>query len=76
MRICKDARERSRDMKATEMCGIWSAYTLIKKGTTLDFSYKGLGTSGFRNGSHTLIFTTDPGDDHIRVTSRSKASGC
>jgi hypothetical protein len=73
MRICKDARERSRDMKATEMCGIWSAYTLIKKGTTLDFSYKGLGTSGFRNGRHTLIFTTDPGDDHIRVTSRSKA---
>jgi hypothetical protein len=72
MRICKDARERSRDMKPSEMCGIWSAYTLMKKGTTLDFSYTGLGTSGFRKGSHTLIFTTDPGDDHIRITSRSK----
>lgn len=72
MKICKDARERSRDMKSSEMCGIWSAYTLIKKGTTLDFAYSGLGTSGFRNGSHTLIFTTDPGEDHIRITSRSK----
>lgn len=72
MSICKDARERSRDFTSSEMCGIWSAYTLIKKGTTLDFAYSGLGTSGFRNGHHTLIFTTDPGDDHIRITSRSK----
>ncbi len=73
MKICKDARERSRSLNSSEMCGIWSAYTIIKKGTTLDFAYNGLGTSGFRNGHHTLIFTTDPGDDHIRVTSRSKA---
>lgn len=73
MSICKDARERSRDFTSNEMCGIWSAYTLIKKGTTLDFVYNGLGTSGFRNGHHTLIFTTDPGDDHIRITSRTKS---
>lgn len=72
MQVCKDARERSRDFKMSETCGIWSAYTLIKKGVTLDFAYKGLGTSGFRERHHTLIFTTDPGDDHIRVTSRSK----
>lgn len=73
MRICKDVRERDREFKTSEMCGIWSGYGLIKRGTTLDFAYKGLGTSGFRERHHTLIFTTDPGDDHIRVTSRSKA---
>lgn len=73
MRICKDAREREREFKTSEMCGIWSGYGLLKKGTTLDFAYRGLGTSGFREPHHTLIFTTDPGDDHIRITSRSKA---
>lgn len=72
MRLCQDARERSRNFKPSESCGVWSAYTLIKKGTTLDFAYRGLGTSGFREGHHTLIFTTDPGDDHIRITSHSK----
>lgn len=72
MRLCQDARERDRDFKPSEVSGVWSAYTLIKKGTTLDFAYKGLGTSGFREGHHTLIFTTDPGDDHIRITSHSK----
>lgn len=72
MRLCQDARERGRNFKPSESCGVWSAYTLIKKGTTLDFAYRGLGTSGFCEGHHTLIFTTDPGDDHIRITSHSK----
>lgn len=72
MDICKDVRNQARSFTANENSSVWFAYSLIGKGLTMDFAYRGLGTSGFRKDHHTLIFSTDPGDDHIRITSMNK----
>ncbi|AXN41038.1 hypothetical protein [Peribacillus butanolivorans] len=72
MSICKDVRNNKGNFSASEVSGTWFAYSLIEKGVTLDFAYRGIGTSGFRNDHQTLIFSTDPGDDHIRITSVHK----
>ncbi|QTL47333.1 hypothetical protein [Priestia aryabhattai] len=69
MSICKNVRTNKRNFLASEVSGTWFAYSLIEKGVTLDFAYRGIGTSGFRKDHQTLIFSTDPGDDHIRITS-------
>ncbi len=71
MSICKDVRNNEREFSQKENSAVWFAYSLIKKGVTLDFSYRGIGTSGFRKNHQTLIFSTDPGADHIRITSMS-----
>lgn len=71
MAICKSARRHERDFTQEEWHGIWLAYSLLNKGTALDFGYSGIGTSGFRQNRHTYIFSTDPGDDHIRITARN-----
>ncbi|AZJ20068.1 hypothetical protein CT694_10330 [Bacillus wiedmannii bv. thuringiensis] len=72
MNICQDARFSNRSLSPSETSGTRFAYSLIEKGVTLDFAYKGIGTSGFRKDHQTLIFSTDPGDDHIRITSMHK----
>ncbi|MCF6796752.1 hypothetical protein L1M59_11535 [Bacillus sp. ET1] len=72
MSVCKDVRNSKRNFSAGEVSGMWFAYSLIEKGVTLDFAYRGIGTSGFRKDHQTLIFSTDPGDDHIRITSVHK----
>ena len=73
MSICRNVRDQERNFTDAELSGIFHGYSLLEIGSTLDFSKKTIGTSGFRPKHHTFIFTTDPGDDHIRITSRSNA---
>ncbi|WP_279146073.1 MULTISPECIES: hypothetical protein [Clostridium] len=72
MNVCKEVRNQGRNFTADETSSIWFSYSLLKKGYTLDYGYTGLGTSGFRKWHQTLIFSTDPGDDHIRITAMDK----
>lgn len=73
MGVCKTVRRHERDYTPEELNGIWLAYSLLQKGNTLDFGYIGIGTSGFRSNHHTYIFSTDPGDDHIRITAKKSS---
>jgi hypothetical protein len=61
------ARAAKRQFTPSETAIVQAAYELLGQGRTVTAAYRGLGIPGFKH-HQTLLFATDPGEGHLRVT--------
>ncbi len=67
--LIKKIRYAKRRPSFSESASIQTCYEVISKGTPVRTPYRNLGTAGFRK-VQTLLFLTDPGEGHLRITCR------
>jgi hypothetical protein len=67
--LMEDLREQRRSPTNDESVAIGLAYDLLRQGVVIPSAYQSLGVSGFRE-IQTYLSLADPGDGHIKVTSR------
>jgi hypothetical protein len=67
--LLEDLRERGRAPTNDESVAIALAYELLGQGVAVSSAYQSLGISGFRD-IQTYLSLADPGEGHIKVTSR------
>jgi hypothetical protein len=67
--LMEDLRDAQRAPTNDESVAIAFAYDLLRQGVSLPTAYQSLGVSGFRQ-IQTYLSLADPGDGHIKVTSR------
>ena len=67
--LLEDLRDAGRPPTNDESVAIALAYDLLRQGIALPSAYQSIGVSGFR-AIQTHLSLADPGDGHIRVTSR------
>ncbi len=67
--LMEDLRAAQRSPTNDESVAIALAYDLLRQGVSLPTAYQSLGVSGFRD-IQTHLSLADPGDGHIKVTSR------
>jgi hypothetical protein len=67
--LMEDLRAAGRAATNDESVAIALAYDLLRQGVTIPSAYQSIGVSGFRD-FQTNLSLADPGDGHIKVTSR------
>lgn len=67
--LLEDLREAQRPATNDESVAIALAYDMLRQGAVVTSSYQSIGVSGFRE-FQTCLSLADPGDGHIKVTSR------
>ncbi|MBF8284821.1 MAG: hypothetical protein HW378_3736 [Anaerolineales bacterium] len=67
--LLEDLRDAKRSPTNDESVAIALAYDLLRQGIVIPSAYQSLGVSGFRD-IQTYLSLADPGDGHIKVTSR------
>lgn len=65
--MLQGARKAKRSLTMAETAIVSAAYELLGRGRTVTAGYRGLGVPGFKR-HQTLLFNTDPGEGHLRVT--------
>lgn len=70
-RMCQKARENAVHLSRPERIAVDAAFGLLKKGRMPHIPYRSIGTPGFKR-KQTLLFVTDPGDGHLKVTCRDE----
>ncbi|HLF25823.1 MAG TPA: hypothetical protein VJG32_05765 [Anaerolineae bacterium] len=67
--LLEDLRAAQRPATNDEGVAIALAYDMLRQGTAVPSAYQSIGVSGFRE-FQTCLSLADPGDGHIKVTSR------
>jgi hypothetical protein len=67
--LLEDLRERQRAPTNDESVAVALAYELLEQGVPVPSAYQSLGIAGFRD-IQTYLSLADPGEGHIKVTSR------
>jgi hypothetical protein len=68
--LLEDLREAGRPATNDESVAIALAYDLLRQGAAIPSAYQSIGVSGFR-AIQTYLSLADPGDGHVKVTSRN-----
>ena len=69
--LMEDLRDAGRSPTNDESIAIALAYDLLRQGVVIPSAYQSIGVSGFRD-IQTHLSLADPGDGHIKVTSRDR----
>jgi hypothetical protein len=67
--LLQEIRAGRRVPSSAEMAAVQAAYDAVARGVAVATPYRPLGAPGFRK-HQTLLFLTDPGEGHLRVTCR------
>ena len=69
--LMEELRDAGRSPTNDESVAIGLAYDMLRQGIAIPTAYQSLGVSGFRD-YQTNLSLADPGDGHIKVTSRDR----